>query len=169
MKRLALASAALVAGVLLTGCGSNGGTTVGSPEAPATSAPTGAVARSAQPASADPASDVVEPAGQPIGSDLALYADGARIARVQVMSYDPSDATATVQVNSLIAMTVNPADFRLVNADGSEVVGSLVVAAWDNDLAANDQTIGPVQFRGATNPTAIIYAPAGSDPVSWSL
>jgi hypothetical protein len=122
----------------------------------------------------DVAATTSTPAGTPaeviqIGVDQVLRIDGQVAGRVNVRSFDTTDATAAIEVNPAVAMVIDPADFVLLDAAGVETRGELKVAEWDRDLAAGEQTMGPVVFPGAGAPVSVTYAPSGADPLAWSF
>lgn len=165
IKAVLAGTAVLAAAFALTACGSENAS-----ESPRDAVQQSPVAKVQDVAPEPVASESAAVEVDPIGSVQALRVDGASAGRVNVMSYDPSDSTATVDITTVEPVVIDPADFVITLADGSTIAGVAAVAAWDHDLAANDQTVGPIAFAGAVDPVSITYAPAGADfPLVWSF
>ena len=136
-------------------------TACGSAEEPSTlpvqARPVAAASVAPEP-TAEPVAPPTEVVHVSVGAEQVAHIAGQSV-RVKVLSYDPADSAVAIEVNSGAApFVVDPAAFILTDADGTEIHGAPLVAAWDRNLAANDQTMGHIAFTGAVAPVTVTYA-----------
>lgn len=166
MKRLALGTAALVAGALLTGCGAaGGGTVVGeSPEAPAKAAAPRVSAKPAAPATTDPASDVqqvVVTTGEQVPA-YGTYTSDGQVALGNMTVTRDSATSAFVEVETASPVpVVFDGTFTGYDASGTPVATTSAFRLESAGYAG-----GPVSFAG---PVAKVTYTANGVSISWTL